>query len=161
MRATSVVIIVSRRLALDEPYTIEHSTTFKNNSGSAKALSTIYFNLGTARPITEEMIGVNFLNVGYFDRQDAEFIPIKKLTGGEGFLGIGASDPKDVIAEAARIEWSSVKNQFFASVLSAVANNVFVYPVEAPSDVINQPSRLISGSVGYELGTLTAGESSP
>ena len=148
--------------SVDAPYTIEHSTTFKNNSPSAKALSTIYFNLGTARPITEEMIGVNFLNVGYFDGQDAEFIPIKKLTGGKGFLGIGASNPKDVIAEAARIEWSSVKNQFFASVLSSgtVANNVFVYPVEAPSDVINQPGRLgISGSVGYELGTLTAGES--
>ena len=148
--------------SVDQPYTIEHSTTFKNNSGSAKALSTIYFNLGTARPITEEMIGVNFLNVGYFDGQGAEFIPIKKLTGGKGFLGIGASNPKDVIAEEARIEWSSVKNQFFASVLSSgtVANNVFVYPVEAPSDVINQPGRLgISGSVGYELGTLTAGES--
>jgi len=148
--------------SVDEPYTIEHSTIFRNNSTSAKALSTIYFNLGTARPITEEMIGVNFLNVGYFDGQDAEFIPIKKLTGGKGFLGIGASDPKDVIEEAARIEWSSVKNQFFASVLSSgtIAGNVFVYPVEAPSDVINQPGRLgISGSVGYEIGTLAAGES--
>ncbi len=148
--------------SVDEPYTIEHSTIFKNNSTSAKALSTIYFNLGTARPITEEMIGVNFLNVGYFNGQDAEFIPIKKLTGGKGFLGIGASDPKDVIEEAARIEWSSVKNQFFASVLSSgtIAGNVFVYPVEAPSDVINQPGRLgISGSVGYEIGTLAAGES--
>ena len=146
----------------DEPYTIEHSTVFKNNSTSAKALSSIYFNLGTARPITEEMIGVNFLNVGYFDGEDAEFIPIKKLTGGKGFLGIGASDPKDVIAETARIEWSSVKNQFFASVLSSgtVASDVFVYPVEAPSGVVNQPGRLgISGSVGYEIGTLAAGES--
>ena len=148
--------------SVDEPYTIEHSTIFNNNSTSAKALSTIYFNLGTARPITEEMIGVNFLNVGYFNGQDAEFIPIKKLTGGKGFLGIGASDPKDLIEEAARIEWSSVKNQFFASVLSSgtIAGNVFVYPVEAPSDVINQPGRLgISGSVGYEIGTLAAGES--
>lgn len=146
----------------DEPYTIEHSTVFKNNSTSVKALSSIYFNLGTARPITEEMIGVNFLNVGYFDGEDAEFIPIKKLTGGKGFLGIGASDPKDVIAETARIEWSSVKNQFFASVLSSgtIASDVFVYPVEAPSDVDNQPGRLgISGSVGYEIGTLAAGES--
>ena len=108
------------------------------------------------------MIGVNFLNVGYFDGEDAEFIPIKKLTGGKGFLGIGASDPKDVIAETARIEWSSVKNQFFASVLSSgtIASDVFVYPVEAPSDVDNQPGRLgISGSVGYEIGTLAAGES--
>ena len=67
-----------------------------------------------------------------------------------------------MIAESARIEWSSVKNQFFASVLSSgtVAGNVFVYPVEAPSDVVNQPGRLgISGSVGYELGTLATGES--
>ena len=146
----------------DEPYTIEHSTVFKNKSTSSMALASIYFNLGTARPITEEMIGVNFLNVGYFDGEDAEFIPIKKLTGGKGFLGIGASDPKDVIAEAARIEWSSVKNQFFASVLSSgtIARDLFVYPVEAPSDVANQPGRLgISGSVGYEIGTLAAGES--
>ena len=146
----------------EEPYTIVHSTTFNNYSGSAKALSTIYFNLGTARPISEKMIGVNFLNVGYFDGQDAEFIPINKLTGSKGFLGIGASDPKDIIDQAARIEWSSVKNQFFASVLSSntIAGNVFVYPVEAPSDTLNQPGRLgISGSVGYELGTLDAGES--
>ena len=146
----------------DEPYTIEHSTVFKNKSTSSMALANIYFNLGTARPITEEMIGVNFLNVGYFDGEDAEFIPIKKLTGGKGFLGIGASDPKDVIAEAARIEWSSVKNQFFASVLSSntIARDLFVYPVDAPSDVYNQPGRLgISGSVGYEIGTLAAGES--
>ena len=146
----------------DEPYTIEHSTVFKNKSTSSMALASIYFNLGTARPITEEMIGVNFLNVGYFDGEDAEFIPIKKLTGGKGFLGIGANDPKDVIAEAARIEWSSVKNQFFASVLSSntIARDLFVYPVDAPSDVYNQPGRLgISGSVGYEIGTLAAGES--
>lgn len=153
---------IARTGSVEEPYTIEHSTSFKNNSTSTKALSTIYFNLGTARPIAEEMIGANFLNVGYFDGEDAQFIPVKKLTGGKGFLGIGASDPKDVIAEAARIEWSSVKNQFFVSVLSSgtVAGNVFVYPVEAPSDIDNQPGRLsISGSVGYELGTLAAGES--
>ena len=75
---------------------IEHSTVFENKSTSSMALASIYFNLGTARPISEEMIGVNFLNVGYFDGEDAEFIPIKKLTGGKGFLGIGASDPKDL-----------------------------------------------------------------
>ena len=146
----------------DEPYMIEHSTVFENKSTSSMALASIYFNLGTARPISEEMIGVNFLNVGYFDGEDAEFIPIKKLTGGKGFLGIGASDPKDVIAEAARIKWSSVKNQFFASVLSSatIARDLFVYPVEAPTDVDNQPGRLgISGSVGYDIGTLAAGES--
>ena len=143
-------------------YTIEHSTAFENKSTATKALSTIYFNLGTARPITEEMIGVNFLNVGYFDGEGAEFIPIKKLTGGKGFLGIGASEPKDEISQAARIEWSSVKNQFFASVLSSetVAGDLFIYPVEAPADEDNQPGRPgISGSVGYDVGTLEAGES--
>ena len=146
----------------DKPYTIEHRIIFENKSTSARALSTIYFNLGTARPISEEMIGVNFLNVGYFDGQDAEFIPINKLTGGKGFLGIGASDPKEMITESARIEWSSVKNQFFVSLLSSetIASDVFAYPVEAPSGVVNQSGRPgISGSVGYEIGTIAAGES--
>lgn len=145
-----------------EPYSIEHSTVFSNGSSVAVPLSTIYLNIGTARPISREMIGVDFLNVGYYNGEDAEFIPIKKLTGSAGFLfGIGGNDPQDEIATAARVEWASVKNQFFASVLSseAVGSDVFAYPVEAPKDGDGAPGRPgISGSVGYDVGTLAAGE---
>ena len=141
----------------DEPYMIEHSTAIENGSIAAKRLETVYFNLGTARRITDDQVGANYLNVGYFDGEDADFIPLKKLTGSKGFLGMGASAPTDKIAKAARIEWASVKNQFFASVLYSAdrpASDLFVYPVEVSAE--GHPG--ISGSAGYDIGTLTAGE---
>ena len=145
-----------------EPYVIEHQTVFENSSATPKALNAIYFNLGTARPISKEMVGVNFLNVGYYNGEDAEFIPIKELTGSKGFLGFGSNLPQDEINQPARIEWASVKNQFFASVLSSetVASDVHIYPVEAPESGDAVPERPgITGSVGYDIGVLAAGES--
>jgi YidC/Oxa1 family membrane protein insertase len=145
-----------------EPYMIQHSTTFVNKSASAISPRTIYYNLGTARPITREQIGFNFLNVGYFDGEDAEFIPINKLTGSKGFLGIGGNAPQDLINESVRMEWASVKNQFFASVLSSnvAANDLFIFPVESPPSEGAQPGRAgITGSAGYDVGTIGVGES--
>ena len=145
-----------------DPYIIKHRTTFSNQSESPKALAKIYFNLGTAYPISESSLR-NYLNVGYYDGEDAEFIPINKLTGGSGFLGMGASAPKDEVSRQARIEWSSVKNQFFTSVLSSekTAGEVVVYPVEAPREGDGKPDQPgISGSVGYKLGTVAADTSS-
>ena len=159
--AEGMVIRRSYRIApsgsTDEPYMIEHSTAIENGSTAAKRLETVYFNLGTARRITDDQVGANYLNVGYFDGEDADFIPLKKLTGSKGFLGMGASAPTDKIAKAARIEWASVKNQFFASVLYSAdrpASDLFVYPVEVSAE--GHPG--ISGSAGYDIGTLTAGE---
>lgn len=141
-----------------DPYLIRHTTTFENASGGPKALSTIYLNLGTARPISENQQPA-FLNVGYFDGVDENFTAINKLTGRSGFLGIGASQPRDLIEKEDRIEWSSVKNQFFASVLSSerVGKALNVYPVETAPDEDGKPSRPgITGSVGYEMGIVTA-----
>ena len=159
--AEGMVIRRSYRIAPSgsaaEPYMIEHSTAIENGSTAAKRLETVYFNLGTARRITDDQVGANYLNVGYFDGEDAEFIPLKKLTGSKGFLGMGASAPTDKIAKAARIEWASVKNQFFASVLYSAdrpASDLYVYPVEVSAAGHSG----ISGSAGYDIGTLAAGE---
>ena len=159
--AEGMVIRRSYRIAPSgsaaEPYMIEHSTAIENGSTAAKRLETVYFNLGTARRITDDQVGANYLNVGYFDGEDADFIPLKKLTGSKGFLGMGASAPTDKIAKAARIEWASVKNQFFASVLYSAdrpASDLYVYPVEVSA--AGHPG--ISGSAGYDIGTLAAGE---
>lgn len=143
-----------------EPYMIDHSTEIENRSASAKALATVYFNLGTARPISEGGQTANYLNVGHYNGEDADFVPITKLTGGKGFLGIGASSPRDLIEISDRIEWASVKNQFFASVLSSetLGDDLQIYPVEAPANGDAAPGRPgISGSVGYDVGVLPAG----
>ncbi|MGZ0656334.1 membrane protein insertase YidC [Coraliomargarita sp. W4R53] len=145
-----------------EPYVIEHSTVFENKSAAAINPRTIYFNLGTARSISTGKQSANYLNVGHFNGEDADFVPITKLTGGKGVLGIGSSLPTDQLEIADRIEWASVKNQFFASVLSSetLGDDLYIYKVAAPevgdADTSHQG---ISGSVGYEVGTLAAGES--
>jgi YidC/Oxa1 family membrane protein insertase len=146
-----------------DPYIIRHSTTFNNESVTPKALSTIYFNLGTARPISAKPLP-SYLNVGYFNGEDADFYAVNKLTGGKGFLGIGASAPKSEIEKQDRIEWSSVKNQFFAAVLSSetIGRDLYIYPVEATeSDAeVAAPGPLgITGSVGYAIGTVAASSS--
>lgn len=142
-----------------DPYIIRHSTTFNNQAAIPQALSTIYLNLGTSRPITEKQLP-SFLNVGYFDGEDAEFIAINKLTGGKGFLGIGASAPVEQLEQSVRFEWASVKNQFFAAVLSSetMGRDLFIYSVEASEAEDGTRGRPgISGSVGYDLGTVPAG----
>jgi len=142
-----------------DPYIIRHSTTFNNQAAAPQALSTIYLNLGTARAISEKQQPA-FLNVGYFDGDDAEFIAINKLTGGKGFLGIGASAPVEEIEESVSSEWASVKNQFFAAVLSSQTKgrDLFVYQVESPEAEDGTRARPgISGSVGYDVGTVAAG----
>ncbi|TVP75079.1 MAG: membrane protein insertase YidC [Puniceicoccaceae bacterium] len=146
-----------------EPYIIEHSTVVTNSSSTAISPRTLYFNLGTARPLSAEQIGFNFLNAGYFDGNKARFIAINKLTGSRGFLGIGANTPTDLITKTAPMQWTSVKNQFFASVLSSdmVAKDLFIYPVKAAADYNGpQADRAgITSSVGYDVGTLAAGAS--
>lgn len=143
-----------------DPYVIRHSTTFNNQAATPQALSTIFLNLGTAWAISEKQQPA-FLNVGYFDGEDSEFIAIDKLTGSEGFiLGLGASAPVEEIEESVSSQWASVKNQFFAAVLSSEAKgrDLFIYPVEAPEAEDGTRERPgISGSVGYEVGTVAAG----
>ena len=114
-----------------DPYIIRHSTTFNNQAATPQALSTIFLNLGTAWAISEKQQPA-FLNVGYFDGEDSEFIAINKLTGGKGFLGMGASAPVEEIEEVVSSEWASVKNQFFAAVLTSETKgrDLFVYQVE-------------------------------
>ncbi len=147
---------LARDYSTDDPYTIKHRTQVDNRSASAKAFSMVYLNLGTMRPLLEKALP-NYLNTGYFDGAKARFTAINKLTGSSGFMGIGASAPRDRIEIAERIEWASVKNQFFASVLSSdqPAKELLIEPVR--QETTARPG--ITGSVGYELGTVPAGAS--
>ncbi|MGJ8638652.1 MAG: membrane protein insertase YidC [Opitutaceae bacterium] len=146
-----------------DPYTISHSTTFENRGAVALPLKTVFINLGTSRSISKNP-QPTYLNVGYFTGEDSEFIAIDKLTGRKGFYGIGARDPRDeIIEDAPRIEWSSVKNQFFAAVLSSekAGEDVHIYPVEAAvsQEQVGPAAPGITGSVGYSVGMVAVGES--
>ena len=149
-----------------DPYIIEHRTRFENLGANPKAFSTLYLNLGTMRPISDGAMQQSYVNVGYFDGNDAKFKAVTKLTGSSGFLGIGASAPKDqiIINKGAPLQWTSVKNQFFAGILSAretSAESLVIYPVyskpAAPGELA--PRTGITGSAAYAFGIVPAGDS--
>ncbi|WP_269526556.1 membrane protein insertase YidC [Coraliomargarita parva] len=154
----------SYRLATEEaehdPYVIKHSTVFVNESDSDIPLKSVYFNLGTAQPISAKQLP-NFLNVGHYDGEDAEFVAINKLTGSKGFLGMGARGPQDEIIETGNYEWTSVKNQFFASVLSSdlYADEVVIHLVYPDSAEHPDAYPGITANVAYEVGLVPGGSS--
>jgi YidC/Oxa1 family membrane protein insertase len=77
------------------------------------------FNLGTAAPLSAADYGM-YLGTGYSDGEDRHFIVRSDLEGG-GFLSwIGVKDgrPPAFIERPAAITWATVKNQFFAFILT-------------------------------------------
>ena len=143
-----------------EPYTIRHKTILSNRSEIPRTFPNLYFNLGTAHSVSDKQQQA-FLNVGYFDGNKARFIGIDKLIGGGAlsFLGFGRSEPIDKLEEAVRSEWVSVKNQFFASILSSdiQGRELIIYKVDLPVlEDGSSPRPGISASVGYDIDTIAA-----
>lgn len=149
-----------------DPYVIQHETYFVNQSGQPLDLQAVYFNVGTAPP-TEGDVRKEFLNFGYYADGSAEFLSMGKFTGSGGFIGIGASAPRDFIAEglatgaAGEAVWASIKNQFFASVLTpegALGTGIFAEPVDL-SATIEDPElqKGLTGSLAFNLGRVPAG----
>ena len=144
-----------------DPYNIQHKTTVYNETEVSQAFSTLYFNLGTAHSISEKQPQAH-LNVGYFDGNKARFTAIDKLAGGGflSFLGFGSSEPIDKLEKIVRSEWISVKNQFFAAILSSdiPGHELFIYKVDLPALEDGSKQRPgISATVGYDFGTVAAG----
>jgi len=138
---------VTRRYALlgagsGDPYQIRHETTFRNLGANPLPLPRAAVNLGTAAPVNTEDYGL-YLNVGYYDGEDFEHIERSKLEGG-GFLssfGIGSKVDLPYLDRPASVQWASVKNQFFAAILTpdepgtgVRVERVKVYPMAPVED---------------------------
>ncbi|MDP2137029.1 MAG: membrane protein insertase YidC [Candidatus Didemnitutus sp.] len=147
-----------------DPYQIRHETTFRNLANQPLPLPRGAINIGTAAPVNAEDFGL-YLNVGYWDGEDFEHVERSKLEGG-GFLsgfGFGSKVDLPFIDRPAAIMWASVKNQFFASILTPdepgtgmrIAR-VKVYP-QAP--VEDKRAYGVSGIAYFEVKPLAANSS--
>ncbi len=118
-RAVSKDLEVTRRYSLAktpglDDYQLRHETTFRNLTNAPLPLPRAVFNLGTAIPLSETDTGI-YLNVGYSDGNDASFVRRDELAGG-GFFS--SAPPPTFLDRPATVAWASVKNQFFAMILS-------------------------------------------
>ena len=161
---------VTRRYTLlgasgGDPYQIRHETTFRNLSANPVALPRAAVNIGTAAPVNAEDYGI-YLNVGYFDGDDFEHIERSKLEGG-GFLsafGIGSKTDLPFIERSATVQWASVKNQFFTSILTPdeAANGVRIERVKVYPNAPIEDRRAygVTGVALFDLKPLAAESSS-
>lgn len=172
-RALGAGIVVQRTFSISrpedseaDPYLVSHTTELQNRSGQAlQSGGGAYLNLGTINSTGVDKRG-EFLSFGYYDGEETEFIPIRKFKGSSGFMGIGASSPQDSVAETLpRIEWGTVKNQFFAFVAtvgSGLQSNGFFATdtMVHPGDIMEAPPvDALRASMIFPIGTIDAGGS--
>jgi YidC/Oxa1 family membrane protein insertase len=143
-----------------DPYVIRHEMTLRNLSDDALATPQLALNLGTAAPISAKDPGF-YLNVGYYNGDKAKFIGRSKFGGGGvlSFVGLSSSQPVPIISREGSTVWASVKNQFFASVLTPDQPGVGILSRRVEFPIINgeeKPRIGITGSLETEQVRLAA-----
>lgn len=143
-----------------EPYVIQHKTEFSNQGTAPLSLDNLYFSLGAALPTKGDILG-EYQNFSYYDGEDAEFVKVGELIGSPGFfLGFGKNDAVWEINESFKpVQWASVKNQFFAAVLTPNSETPGVgYYLDTEEldtfDTKGKPEYALRGAIRFDLGLL-------
>ena len=148
-----------------DDYQLHHETTFRNLTDKALPLPRANFNIGTATPLNDNDLGL-YLTSGYSDGKDANFIKRSDLEGGGLLAMVGAKDgtPPPFLQQPATVAWASVKNQFFAMILSpdqpgtgVRVERVKLNPLAPDTD---RKAYGITSYAQFELKPLAAGASS-
>lgn len=156
----------------DQPYVIAHATLLENTKDHPLNLPALYLNVGSVPP-TEGDYMSQYLNFGYYESEagKARFYQLYRMKGFFGMIGAGAlqeqpAEVKSFVKNGQpQIGWGSIKNQFFATVLTPVnikASTIFATPVELAADPAGQGSAVAiggTGALGFNLGELASGES--
>jgi len=121
-------IEVTRRYTIEpdntktgDPYQLRHETVFRNLSGETVPLPTLAVSLGTAAPPAEVRDYGYYLKAGYSNGSSVDFISSARSEGGIlSFFGLAPLVWKPIapVSKFSPIVWASVKNQFFASILT-------------------------------------------
>ncbi len=155
--------ILSTHLEKQDPYVIRHETHFANLTNNPFDLKDIFICVGTIPPVSNDPTG-EFLNVGYYDNKDAEFISIKEFKGSAGFLGIGKHLPVASVQQGVYpIVWTAIKNQFFTTVLTGDQPGNKIFVTTYPFDNKQQDGSVVKdmglyAGVLYGLGSVPANQ---
>lgn len=148
----------------EELYSIRHAVDFVNTSSNSLFLSNYKLHLGRLEPALlggGTFLG-GFLNVGYYEDGDEEFIASSKFIRSDGFLGFGGNrNPPPYLTENARFGWVSLKNQFFTAILTPDEQGIGVTVTPRTLDLRNdkgEPVVALEGDAHFELSGLGPNE---
>lgn len=144
-----------------DPYVIVHETAFINRSEQALDLGRFFLNAGTSLPTRGDIWG-EYLSFGYLSDGDAEFRSIRSFRGRSGILGVGRKDPTEFVLEGPMaVSWVSIKNQFFAAVLTPnrPGNGIFAKTVKLQGEFDDSNmSQALTGDIEFAIGRIDPGQ---
>lgn len=143
-----------------DPYRLRHETTLRNISDKPLPPFRVALALGTAAPSNTNDNGLQ-LTTGYSNGDDFIFTERAELDASGGFLGMGSHEARPAIQSPGPVIWGSVKNQFFATILTPdapasglVSRRVRLLP-DLPDTMPNAYG--ISGATQFDLPSIAAG----
>jgi len=142
-----------------DPYQLRYETTFRNLGDQTVPFPRVELSVGTAAPLNADDYGL-YLSNAYKTEDDTEFIKRSKLQGG-GFLswiGVGSKDPLPFIESTASIQWASVQNQFFVSILTpdSPGSSLVTRRVELPAfPGTSTPAMGMTGVARFDMPALS------
>jgi YidC/Oxa1 family membrane protein insertase len=144
--------IIEQDTTNEKPYLIRHELEFRNLSNDTLPIGDFSLNAGTVAPSGPQ--DAQLLTFGYFDGEDTEFLAQGKFTGSS--IPFFSSAPRDSISENRNIDWVSLKNQFFITILKPDEKAVgyFAQPVPFPQGDEDRPQIGVSGSMKMDSFTL-------
>jgi YidC/Oxa1 family membrane protein insertase len=136
----------------EKPYLIRHELEFRNLSNNNLPVGDFSLNAGTVAPSGPQ--DAQLLTFGYYDGEDTEFLAQSKFTGSS--MPFFSSPPRDSISESRSVNWVSLKNQFFITILKPDEKGVgfFAQPVPFPQGKETRPQIGVSGSMKMDSFTL-------
>ncbi|HWA11200.1 MAG TPA: membrane protein insertase YidC [Opitutaceae bacterium] len=156
IEVTRRYVLAPNEVGTTDPYQLRAETTFRNLTAGNETLPHALLNLGTAAPLTVRDFS---LATGRNADGHVQFIQRTSLQGG-GFLsnfGIGSREPLPSIESPGPLKWTSVSNQFFASIYTPdqPANGLITRRIELPpiSDTL-VPAIGITGAARFDLPVL-------
>jgi YidC/Oxa1 family membrane protein insertase len=117
IEVTRHYVISPDRGATTDPYIIRCETTIRNLGDKPVPAMRVALSIGTAAPSSPLDNGLQ-LTTEYSNGKDQTLVQRSALQASGGFLGLGAHDTKAVISGPGPVVWATVKNQFFASILT-------------------------------------------
>lgn len=150
----------------EDSYLIHHTTTITNHGQNTAPLTRLFVNAGMAPPPIQNAssIAQYYLDFAYYNGTSAGFITTAEFKDSPArIFGLIAAHPKqkDYVYAAhspADLQWVSVKDQFFTSVLmpkGIMGSGFFVRGVEVKTD--GDTETTVSGDLELNLGLLTPG----
>ena len=151
-----------------DEYSIAHNTTISNHGTQPVELTRLYVSAGMAPPTPGVgYLASTYLDFGYYDGASARFVAMSQFNGYPGLfwgaLPFFKRDPQPYVTgqmDTADIQWVSVKNQFFAAVLTPQdglrGSGYYAEPVPMLMDGANTTS--VMGYLETNLGLLAPGQ---